>query len=103
MFAIPKIRQQKCCYSNISIQAHISHGTESLAAISVRPIKAGEEILNYYGPLSNGELLRRYGYTTEKHAFFDAVDIPWQLVQDSLVSEMGISKATAAHVVGFLF
>lgn len=74
--------------------AHINHGVEALTATSIRPIKAGEEILNYYGPLSNGELLRRYGYTTEKHAFFDAVDLPWELVQQKLVAELpGLTAA----------
>ncbi|EPE02877.1 set domain-containing protein rms1 [Ophiostoma piceae UAMH 11346] len=68
--------------------AHINHGVEALTATSIRAIKAGEEILNYYGPLSNGELLRRYGYTTEKHAFFDAVDLPWELVQQKLIAEL---------------
>ena len=68
--------------------AHINHGVEALTATSIRAIAAGEEILNYYGPLSNGELLRRYGYTTDKHAFFDAVDLPWELVQQKLVAEL---------------
>lgn len=41
--------------------AHVNHGDMSLAVTSLRPIKAGEEILNYYGPHPNSELLRRYG------------------------------------------
>ncbi len=83
-------------------QAHINHGVDTLTATAVCPIKAGEEILNYYGPLSNGELLRRYGYTTEKHAFFDAVDLPWPLVQEHLAGQLGLSSSDAEKVVGAL-
>ncbi|KAH6847017.1 hypothetical protein B0I37DRAFT_310128 [Chaetomium sp. MPI-CAGE-AT-0009] len=43
--------------------AHIHHGGEALTATALRPIRVGEEVLNYYGPLANGELLRRYGYS----------------------------------------
>lgn len=78
--------------------AHISHGVDALTATAVRPIKAGEEILNYYGPLSNGELLRRYGYTTDKHAFFDAVDLPWFLVELHLARQLGLNAAETVKV-----
>jgi len=43
--------------------------------LSIRPIAAGEEILNYYGPLSNAELLRRYGYTSAKHTRYDEMEL----------------------------
>ncbi|EFX00522.1 set domain containing protein [Grosmannia clavigera kw1407] len=79
--------------ADAEFNAHINHGTDVLTATSVRHIKAGEEILNFYGPLSNGELMRRYGYTTEKHEHFDAIDIPWKLVLDAIVSKIGMSQA----------
>lgn len=58
--------------------AHIEHGEHALTATSLRPIRAGEEVLNYYGPLSNGELLRRYGYTTRAHRRWNLVDLAWE-------------------------
>jgi N-lysine methyltransferase SETD6 len=61
-------------------QAHVNHEEGSLTVTSLRPIRAGEEIYNYYGPLSNGDLLRRYGYVTEKHMRYDVVEIPWDMV-----------------------
>ncbi|KAK3938022.1 ribosomal lysine N-methyltransferase [Diplogelasinospora grovesii] len=64
--------------------AHISHGEDALTATSLRPIRAGEEILNYYGPLSNGELLRRYGYVTAEHSRYDVVELPWELIERRL-------------------
>ncbi|EAQ83002.1 hypothetical protein CHGG_10820 [Chaetomium globosum CBS 148.51] len=49
--------------ADAAFNAHINHGGDALTATALRPIRAGEEVLNYYGPLANGELLRRYGYS----------------------------------------
>ncbi|KAK3373110.1 hypothetical protein B0T24DRAFT_249918 [Lasiosphaeria ovina] len=70
--------------ADAEFNAHINHGGDSLTATSLRPIRAGEEILNYYGPLSSGELLRRYGYVTPKHTRYDVVELPWPLVENRL-------------------
>lgn len=64
--------------------AHINHGEACLTATSLREIKGGEEILNYYGPLSSAELLRRYGYVTPNHARYDVVEVGWGLVEGGL-------------------
>lgn len=64
--------------------AHINHGEGALTATSLREIKEGEEILNYYGPLSSAELLRRYGYVTANHARYDVVELGWELVERGL-------------------
>ncbi|CAM1507847.1 Fc.00g046950.m01.CDS01 [Cosmosporella sp. VM-42] len=79
--------------ADAEFNAHINHGEDSLTATALRPIKAGEEILNYYGPHPNSELLRRYGYVTEKHSRYDVVEIPWSLVENVMATEFGISKA----------
>jgi SET domain-containing protein 6 len=70
--------------ADAEFNAHINHGEDALTATALRPIKAGEEILNYYGPLPNGELLRRYGYVTPKHGRYDVVELPWELVEAEL-------------------
>jgi SET domain-containing protein 6 len=67
--------------ADAEFNAHINHGEEALTATALRDIKAGEEILNYYGPLPNSELLRRYGYVTPKHSRYDVVELPWDLVE----------------------
>ncbi|KAL6249784.1 N-lysine methyltransferase setd6 [Rhinocladiella similis] len=72
--------------ADAEFNAHLSHGEDSLTMTSLREIKAGEEVLNYYGPLPNGELLRRYGYTSPKHARYDVVEVPWSLVK-TVISE----------------
>jgi SET domain-containing protein 6 len=77
--------------ADAEFNAHINHGEDALTATALRPIKAGEEILNYYGPLPNGELLRRYGYVTPKHSRYDVVELPWALVEAELRQRAGVS------------
>ncbi|AEO62188.1 uncharacterized protein THITE_2106073 [Thermothielavioides terrestris NRRL 8126] len=75
--------------ADAEFNAHINHGDDALTATALRPIRAGDEILNYYGPLPNGELLRRYGYVTPKHSRYDVVELPWELVEAELKGRVG--------------
>ncbi|KAK3984428.1 hypothetical protein QBC44DRAFT_336988 [Cladorrhinum sp. PSN332] len=63
--------------ADAEFNAHINHSADFLTAVSLRPISAGEEILNFYGPLSSAELLRRYGYVTPRHSRWDVVELTW--------------------------
>jgi hypothetical protein len=58
----------------------VDHSGEVIAVRTLRLIRHGEEVLNYYGPLPNSDLLRRYGYNSEKHSRYDVVEIPKRLV-----------------------
>ncbi|PSR79520.1 hypothetical protein BD289DRAFT_94287 [Coniella lustricola] len=75
--------------ADASFNAHIEHGEHALTATSLRTIPAGAQILNYYGPLSNGELLRRYGYVTTRHRRWNLVDLPWAAVRAALRKHVG--------------
>lgn len=77
--------------ADASFNAHIEHGEQALTATSLRPIAKGEEILNYYGPLSNGELLRRYGYVTRTHRRWNLVDLSWESILAGLKAEVALS------------
>ncbi|KAL2681248.1 hypothetical protein Neosp_008856 [[Neocosmospora] mangrovei] len=77
--------------ADAEFNAHVNHEEESLTVTSLRPIKAGEEIFNYYGPHPNSELLRRYGYVTERHSRYDVVEIPWDVVESVMRLNFGIS------------
>ncbi|KAI0426564.1 SET domain-containing protein [Xylaria sp. FL1042] len=86
--------------ADAEFNAHVNHEEDSLTVTAIRPIAAGQEILNYYGPLGNGELLRRYGYTSVHHARYDVVELPWDLVVSALKQTLAIDntiwgKATA--------
>ncbi|KAK2069102.1 hypothetical protein P8C59_003709 [Phyllachora maydis] len=88
--------------ADAEFNAHINHGQEALTATALRRIARGEEVLNYYGPLGNGELLRRYGYVTEKHARHDVVELPWALVATEMRKLLGLDEhdwqQVAAHM-----
>ncbi|ROW01911.1 hypothetical protein VMCG_05539 [Cytospora schulzeri] len=78
--------------ADAAFNAHIEHGEHALTATTLRPIAKGEEILNYYGPLSNGELLRRYGYTTITHRRWNLADLAWESVWAGLKSEIPLKE-----------
>ncbi|KAG6355973.1 hypothetical protein INS49_015358 [Diaporthe citri] len=89
--------------ADATFNAHVEHGEHALTATSLRPIKAGEEILNYYGPLSNGELLRRYGYTTRAHRRWNLVDLAWEpTVLAALRAELPLPAKEWEKVLGSL-
>lgn len=76
--------------ADAAFNAHIEHGADALAATALRPIARGDEILNYYGPLSCGELLRRYGYVTPTHRRWNLVDLAWAPVLAALRGALGL-------------
>lgn len=88
--------------ADAAFNAHIEHGEHALTATSLRTITAGEEILNYYGPLSNGELLRRYGYTTRAHRRWNLVDLDWTPVLAALRAEVPLPAAQWDEALGAL-
>ncbi|GAP91377.1 putative set domain protein [Rosellinia necatrix] len=79
--------------ADAEFNAHVNHEENSLTVTAIRPIAAGQEILNYYGPLGNGELLRRYGYTSVHHARYDVVELSWDLVTSALRQTLAIDDA----------
>lgn len=88
--------------ADAAFNAHIEHGDHALTATSLRPIAAGEEILNYYGPLSNGELLRRYGYVTRAHRRWNLVDLAWPPVLAALRAEVPLPAKQWDEALGAL-
>lgn len=76
--------------ADAEFNAHVHHGDDALTVTSLRTIRAGEEILNYYGPHPNSDLLRRYGYVTPKHARHDVVEVSWFLVEQAASSVLGL-------------
>ncbi|KAI0471503.1 SET domain-containing protein [Xylariaceae sp. FL0804] len=88
--------------ADAEFNAHVNHGNESLTVTTLRPIQAGEEVLNYYGPHGNGDLLRRYGYVTERHARYDVVELPWDMVLPLLREAVNVDDATWGRAVNEL-
>jgi SET domain-containing protein 6 len=55
--------------------ARLHYDGEELEMRAIKAIKSGEEILNDYGQLPRSDLLRRYGYITDKYAIYDVVEL----------------------------
>ena len=62
--------------ADVDNNARLHYDGDDLEMRAIRPIKAGEEILNDYGQLPRSDLLRRYGYVTDKYAVFDVAELP---------------------------
>ena len=67
---------------------------------ALKPIVAGEEIFNDYGPLPRSDLLRRYGYITTNYAQYDVVEVPFEIVREVMQSENHISASVVEDRVG---
>lgn len=81
------------------MQAHVNHG-ECLEVTSLRSdIKAGTEILNYYGAMPTSEVLRRYGYVTPEYRRYDEVEIPRSVVAEALGKATSLSSAALLEIV----
>ncbi|KAI2629201.1 SET domain-containing protein [Hypomontagnella submonticulosa] len=88
--------------ADAEFNAHVNHGEDSLTVTTLRPIPAGAEILNYYGPLGNGDLLRRYGYVTKNHARYDVTELSWELVLSVLKETIKLDDASWGKAAGEL-
>ncbi|KAK8041004.1 Ribosomal lysine N-methyltransferase 4 [Apiospora phragmitis] len=82
--------------------AHVNHEDDFLTVTSLKPISAGEQVLNYYGPLSNSELLRRYGYVTSNHARYDVVELSWNMVLSVLQNHLRLDEAKWGQAINQL-
>lgn len=67
--------------------ARLFYEKDCLEMKALKPIQAGEEIFNDYGPLPRSDLLRRYGYVTNNYAKYDVVEIPADLVSEIMTQD----------------
>ena len=56
-------------------QARLEHEEEGLKMVAIKHIPKDQECFNNYGPLPRSDLLRRYGYISDKHRSHDVVEI----------------------------
>lgn len=80
----------------------MNHG-ENLEVTTLRSdIKAGDEILNYYGAMPTSEVLRRYGYVTPEYSRYDEVEVSRSAVTKALATATGLSTSELADMVSNL-
>ncbi|KAL4872035.1 hypothetical protein BDV12DRAFT_5517 [Aspergillus spectabilis] len=60
--------------------ARLFQEEDSLVMKAIKPIQAGEEILNDYGEIPRADLLRRYGYVTDNYTPYDVIELSLDLL-----------------------
>lgn len=63
--------------------AKLYYEDDKVVMKSIKPIAAGEEIFNDYGPLPTADVLRRYGYITGNYEKYDVMEISLDLIQQT--------------------
>ena len=78
--------------------ARLFYEANSLDMRALKPIRAGEEIFNDYGPLPRSDLLRRYGYITDNYSQYDVVEITMDLVTNLATTACIYSEARIEYL-----
>ena len=87
------ISKRQSCLSatNESYKARLYHDDISLSMVAGQKIKKGDEIFNDYGALPRSDLLRRYGYVTDRYSIWDVVELDAQKLIYVAVQEAGLT------------
>jgi len=80
--------------------ARMSYDNNVLEMRSMKPIAKGEEIFNDYGQLPRSDLLRRYGYVTDRYAKHDIVELPTELIRSAFCKTIELADHS---MMGSLF
>jgi SET domain-containing protein 6 len=59
--------------------------------VAIKPIPAGSECYNDYGPCPRSDLLRRYGYTSDEYKPHDVVELNLDQIERVMVAKSGLS------------
>lgn len=65
--------------------AKLFYEDDKVVMKTIKPVHAGEELYNDFGPLPRSDLLRRYGYVTAQYAKYDVVEISSELIKEQSV------------------
>lgn len=69
--------------------------------ITIKPIEKGEEIFNDYGDLPRSDLLRRYGYVTDRYQPWDVVEVDSKLIVRKACEYLHMDEAAKTKRVSF--
>ncbi len=60
---------------------------------SLTAIEKGGQLFNDYGPLPCSDLLRRYGYVTDRYASYDVVELSTEMIARVVADCTGMTGA----------
>lgn len=66
-----------------NIRLHHSSKRGALQMITIKPVNKGEELVNSYGPLSDSELLRRFGFIEAQPNPHNGCEIPLAMIAEA--------------------
>lgn len=69
---------------------------------AVKQILKGDEILNEFGPLPRSDLLRRYGYISDKYKKWDVVEVDSNKILGIIRSKGQLGNVEIDDLVSFL-
>lgn len=72
-----------------------------IAVIAMKPIEKGEEIFNDYGDLPRSDLLRKYGYITDRYEIWDFVEVDSKLIVRKACEFLHMDEAAKTKRVSF--
>lgn len=72
--------------------AKLFYENDKVVMKTIKAVKAGEELLNDFGPLPRADLLRRYGYVTSNYAKYDVVEISADSIRDRAKEQLKVSE-----------
>ena len=71
------------------MQAHLVQDEKTVTMTAIKQIRAGEQIFNDFGELPRSDLLRRYGFVTDRYRKWDVVEIPLTLIIECIDLRLG--------------
>ena len=80
-------------------QAALWQSEDEVQMLATKPILKGEEIFNDYGEMPSSDLLRRYGYVTERYKKHDVVEISAEYIAKISGHGPPLSKQTVQYTV----
>ena len=84
-----------------NVRLHHKEKRAVLQMIVTQPVKQGAELINNYGPLSDSELLRRFGFTDDHPNPHNNCEIPFGMVQASCRRQISkrCKEDTSSHAL----
>ncbi len=75
------------------MKAQLLQSESTMTMVSLQPIKGGNQIFNDFGQLPRSDLLRRYGYVTDRYRKWDVVEIDLESVTTAVAEYARLSNA----------
>lgn len=79
-YVVPALIRDKSHEADFYAQARLFQESDYLIMKATKPIAAGGQIFNDYGPLPRSDLVRMYGYITDNYAQYDVVEFSHDLL-----------------------